>query len=91
MAILGYALYGIGILISLIFGFKLLVMAFRDSVWWGLGYLCVPFVAFIFIFMHWSQTKGPFLKLLIGVAFMIAGIYVIGPENLPGMHPVSPP
>jgi hypothetical protein len=84
MEILGYILYGIGIIISLIYGIQLLIMAFRHSVLWGLGYLCVPFVALIFIFMHWSETKGPFLKALIGLPFMIAGVLLVGPENFAG-------
>lgn len=48
----------IGFVIALIFGIKLLIIAFKESVLWGIGSLLVPFVSLIFIAMHWDKCKG---------------------------------
>ena len=77
MEILGYALLVIGAIISLIFGIQILIMAFQESVLWGIGYLvCAP-VPLIFIIMHWQKTKRPFLMSLIGVPFIVVGMLLV--------------
>ncbi len=63
----------IGLVIALIFGIQLLIIAFRQSVWWGLGFLFVPFVSLIFVIMHWEQTSKPFLLYLICIPFFVVG------------------
>jgi uncharacterized membrane protein len=77
MEILGYGLIIIGAVISLIFGIQLLVLAFRTSILWGLGYLFVPFVALIFIVVHWDEAKTPFLRSLLAIPFCIVGIILL--------------
>lgn len=84
MDILGFALLAIGWLIMLVFGIILIVRAFQTSVLWGLGYLFVPFVSLIFIIMHWNVAKSPFLKMLIGLPFVIAGVVLL-PESASSM------
>ena len=51
MAIIGYLLMLIGCLISLVYGIKLIRLAFQESIWWGLGFLLIPFVSLIFIIL----------------------------------------
>lgn len=59
----------------LIYGIKLLILAFQESVLWGLGSLFVPFVSLIFIIMHWERCKSPFLRYL--AAAFVSGFGVV--------------
>lgn len=82
MEIVSLVLLGIGLLISVIYGIKLLILAFQKSVLWGLGSLFVPFVGLIFVIMHWAEAKGPFLKSLLCIPFfVVAGI--LGAGSIP--------
>lgn len=74
MELISIALILVGSIVSIIFGIHLLIVAFRTSILWGLGYLFVPFVALIFVIVHWSEAKTPFLRSLIGVALIILGM-----------------
>lgn len=58
-------------LACIFYGIKLLILAFQESVLWGLGSLFVPFVSLIFIIMHWERCRSPFLRYL-GYAFLAA-------------------
>ena len=69
----------IGTLIVVFYSIILLVKAFQTSVLWGLGYLLVPFVALIFIIMHWETAKKPFLMGFVSIPFYIVG-FVLGSE-----------
>jgi F0F1-type ATP synthase assembly protein I len=73
MEILGIILILIGVVISLIYGIILLIKAFQAGILWGLGYLIVPFVALIFVIVHWEDTKSPFLKGLLSIPFIVIG------------------
>ncbi len=77
MEILGYILIFIGGAIGLFYGIKLIVLAFQTSVLWGLGYLLVPFVALIFVIMHWSEAGKPFLMSLISIPFFVGGVLLL--------------
>jgi hypothetical protein len=80
MEIVGYGLLAIGFIIMFIYGIQILIMAFQESVLWGIGYLvCAP-VPLIFIIMHWQQTKKPFLMSLIGIPFVVVGSFLV-PHN----------
>jgi Leucine-rich repeat (LRR) protein len=48
----------------------LLVAAFRQRVWWGLGVLLLPPLALIFLFAHWRNASRPFLACLAGSAVL---------------------
>lgn len=77
MEIIGYGLIIIGAVIGLICGIQLLVLAFRTSILWGLGCLFVPFVALIFVVVHWDEAKTPFLRGLLAIPFYIVGIILL--------------
>ncbi len=79
MEILGLIFIVVGALIALVYSIILIVKAFQTSVWWGLGYIFVPFVALVFIIMHWEVAKKPFLMGLICIPFFIVGI-MLSPE-----------
>jgi len=73
MATVGLVCILIGLVISLIYGIKILILAFKTSILWGLGSLLVPFVSLIFIVMHWQETRSPFLRSLLAIPFFIIG------------------
>lgn len=66
-----YALLIVGMIISLVGGIWLLVVAFKQSIWWGLGSLLIGPVALVFTIMHWQVAKKPFLISLGGTVLLI--------------------
>ncbi|MCI5165443.1 MAG: hypothetical protein D3903_04975 [Candidatus Electrothrix sp. GM3_4] len=78
MQTLGMISLLIGTVIALIYGIKILILAFKTSILWGLGYIFVPFVSLVFIFMHWDETKSPFLRSLMAIPFFIIGSLLAG-------------
>jgi hypothetical protein len=77
MEIVAYTLLLVGFVVALVYGIQLLVLAFRTSILWGLGYLLVPFVALVFIVMHWDEAREPFLKGLIAIPLYIVGLMLL--------------
>lgn len=70
------------ILVGLVAFILFLIVAFRASIWWGLGSLFVPFVALIFAITHWGQAG---LRFVVVVGCLTA--YVLGNFYLVGSHP----
>jgi hypothetical protein len=73
MAGVGTALYLIGALIGLACGIWIAVLAFQESVLWGLGCLLLPIVSLVFVFLYWEIGRKPFLVSLGGAALMVVG------------------
>jgi len=46
------------------------VEAFRTSIWWGLGYIFVPFASVIFELKFWDRSRRAFHLLVIGVTLL---------------------
>jgi hypothetical protein len=68
----------VGLLIAIGGGIWLLVVAFQESVGWGLACLLIPCAALYFVFTHWEKSKTPFLiniggGALIGIASVLMG------------------
>jgi hypothetical protein len=78
MDMLGYALLIIGLIISAFAGIWFLVVAFRQSVLWGLGCLFIPFVSLIFLIVHWAEAKRPFLWSLLALLPLFLGVALSG-------------
>jgi len=78
MAILGFLLLLVGGAVCVGTGLWLLVLAFQESLLWGLAYIFVPFASLVFLIMHWDKTKQPFLYSLAGVAVLVAGMVMTG-------------
>ena len=76
---MGLFLIIIGALIAIFYSLILLVKAFQTSVVWGLVYILVPFVALIFVIVHWETAKKPFLMSLISLPFCYVG-FAVSPE-----------
>jgi len=66
----------VGILIAIVGGIWLLVVAFRESLLWGLACLVVPIVMLLFVATHWSESKTPFLVQVAGWALFLVGTQV---------------
>jgi F0F1-type ATP synthase assembly protein I len=82
METIGAILFLIGVIISIVYGIILLIRAFQAGILWGLGYLLIPFVGLIFVVVHWEDAKSPFLKGLLAIPFIIAGILLM-PDSSP--------
>jgi hypothetical protein len=79
MEIVGMIILAIGGIVSLVGGIWFLVVAFRQTIWWGLGCIFIPFVWLIFLIMHWGEAKNPFfVSLLGGVIIAVAAILMPG-------------
>jgi hypothetical protein len=77
----GVLIIFLGIIIAAFGGLMFLVAAFRESIWWGLACLFLPFVSFFFLVVHWSVAKRPFFLQLFGLVVIIVGAF-ISPQTL---------
>jgi hypothetical protein len=82
MEAVGMVIFAIGAIVSIIGGIWFLIVAFRQSVWWGLGCLFVPFVSLVFLIMHWRDAAKPFFVSLLGTAIIVA-VAVMMPGAIP--------
>lgn len=58
-------------------GIMTLVLAFRQSLGWGLLVLFVPFANLYFLFRFWPQTKRAVQVTLVGLGGLLLGIVVL--------------
>jgi hypothetical protein len=68
----------VGMIGFLFYALWLIVLAFKKSFLWGLGWLFIPFVSLVFVYKHWLEVKKPFL---ISVGFLL--LYIAG-----GLYPM---
>jgi hypothetical protein len=80
MEVIGLILMVVGIIVAIIGGIWFLIVAFQESVLWGLGCLFFSPVSLIFLIMHWDEAGKPFLVQLAGVVPMFAGMMMMGPN-----------
>lgn len=73
MVILGMIVVGLASIAMLVFSIRILIMAFKTSMGWGLASLFIPFVILVFVFKNWQQTKKPFLSSLACVGAQLVG------------------
>jgi hypothetical protein len=79
------ALFYLGSVVALVGAIWLLVVAFKESVWWGLGSIFIPFVSLVFVIMHWQVSKKPFLIQVAGVVLCVVGALAM-PGLVSGMQ-----
>ena len=70
----------IGLLVALAGTIWFLVVAFKESVFWGLGCLIVPFVSLIFLIMHFGKSWRPFALHVLGIVLFIPGMFTIAAD-----------
>lgn len=66
-------MYILGLLLIAVSGIWIIVNAFGQSVWWGIGSLLVPFVALIFALMNFAENKVPMLLYIAGIVLFVMG------------------
>ncbi|MEO8012128.1 MAG: hypothetical protein ABI650_10825, partial [Dokdonella sp.] len=66
MVVLGLLLIAVGTI-------WIIVNAFGQSVWWGIGSLLLPFVALIFALMNFAENKLPLLLYIAGIVLFVMG------------------
>jgi hypothetical protein len=64
----GVWILAIGAVLMLAGWLWLVIRAFRERIWWGLGCLFFPPAAVAFIPMHWKRGAAPFGLMMTGVA-----------------------
>lgn len=62
-----------GLVVFLIGSFGFLVATFRAGFLWGLSCFFLPFVSFIFLFVHWKIAAKPFFLSMLGIAIALLG------------------
>ncbi len=72
MLILGAILFGLGLVIWLAGEVRLLVLAYRQSLFWFFGCLFVPIVTWIFFLLNVKQAWKPVAVANIG--FIVTGL-----------------
>ena len=78
MDVIGTIIIIIGAIVMIVGGIMLLIVAFKESIWWGLGSIFIPFVALIFVIMHWQKSKKAFFIWLAGFVVYIIGMVLGG-------------
>ena len=53
-----------------------IISGFRESIWWGLGILFVPFVDLIFLIMRWNVAAKPFGIRVLGMVFCVIAMLI---------------
>ena len=81
VGIIGIGLFFIALIICIIYGIKLIIIAFQESTAWGLMYLFVPFANLYFVFTRWEKTKSPFLKTLIAIPLFLIGSVMMASQS----------
>lgn len=66
-------LFYLGLVIIFIGAIGFLIVAFKQSILWGLGCLLLAPVSLIFLVLYWKDAKNSFFLQLLGVAIMICG------------------
>jgi hypothetical protein len=75
---MGWVLLILGGIVGFAGGLWLLIVAFQESIGWGLASLLIPFVALIFAITHWDKAGKPFLIGLAGNVVAIIGLQMAG-------------
>jgi len=73
-----------GWVIAFVGGIMFLVVAFRESVLWGLAVLFIPFASLVFLIKYWSEVKKAFMLQLLG---MLIFFLSIGTGSCSGSRP----
>ena len=78
---LGYVTVGLGYAIGFAGSIWLLVIAFQESIGWGLACLLIPCVSLIFLVTHLDQALKPFLVNLGGWVLVFIGMTALAMQH----------
>jgi len=77
MNIIGIIIFVIGVIITIVGGAHFAIVAFEESVWWGLGALLLPpIVSPIFLILHFDDSWRPALNFVIGFVLVLLGTFL---------------
>jgi hypothetical protein len=79
MNAIGMILSLVGGVVGLVGFIWLVVVAFKESILWGIGCLLVPCVGIVFAIMNWEKAKKPFLIGLGGSLLASVGSFLMKP------------
>ncbi|WP_300672811.1 hypothetical protein [Desulfoluna sp.] len=68
----------IGLIIFVVGGIHLLIEAFGQSIFWGLGCFFINPVCIVFILCFWGVAKKPFFTQLVGFVLILIGLNLHG-------------
>ncbi|MHC4426623.1 MAG: hypothetical protein ACYSYV_11065 [Planctomycetota bacterium] len=69
-------LYLLGLILLVIGAIGLIIDAFREGFFWGLGCLLLAPVVLAFVVFHWEQAKQPFLIGVIGFVMIFVAVFM---------------
>ena len=82
-----------GFVIFLIGSLGYLIATFRIGVIWGLSCMFLPFVSFIFLFVHWKVAAKPFFISMLGILIAYSGTLLVpaggASSHISNSQPVS--
>jgi hypothetical protein len=78
MTVLGYLLFSLGCLTSLVGEIMFLAVAYKRSLWWFFGCLFIPIVDLIFFFLNLKATAKPIAIFVVGLLAAWAGAQLAG-------------
>jgi hypothetical protein len=76
MNMIGIIVLVIGAIITIVGGARFAIVAFEESVWWGLGVLFFPIVSPVFLILHFDDAWRPALNFVIGFILVLLGTFL---------------
>jgi hypothetical protein len=73
MNMIGIIVLVVGAIITIVGGARFVIVAFEESVWWGLSVLLLPIVSPIFLILHFGDSWRPALNFVIGFILVLLG------------------
>ena len=90
MEIVEMILLAAGIILAFVGTILILINAFKESIWWGLGGLFVPFILPIYTFMRWEKNKTFFGIWFSGFLFYLGALIYFAEEGtFSKFHPLD--
>lgn len=77
LTILGTITIWLGLAMLLLGSLTFLVVAFRESILWGLAVLFVSPCGLIFLILHWDRAKSSFFLQLCALAIIMFGAFAL--------------
>jgi hypothetical protein len=89
----GIVMLGFGALAAFAGSIWFLVVAFQESVQWGLLCLFVPFASLVFVVKYYDRALVPFIVQLVGSFIILTAIVTVGLKVISTMSPedLNPP
>jgi len=74
-------LYGIGVIVCAVGVIGLIIDAFHEGIFWGLGCLLFTPMLLVFVVFNWEEAKNPFLMCVIGFGMILLAAFMLsGPQ-----------